>query len=192
MEVLCPVAGFRELDDDKRYLSLREYARVSAYLPLKVRPVPQEERRKLLSRIVVESALTEHPQMPQVQDEALWACLEILNSKLDSIIRMLAFPSDGHRELSFSKVNISAGGLSTPSFEAYSQDDIVEIRLMLPTAPCMLFHIYGKVVNCVETNQEYELFIEFTEIDDDIREQIAKFVFRRQREILRKKRSCAL
>ena len=183
------MAGFQELDEDRFYRSMREYARVSAYLPVKVRPVPEEERQNLLSRVVVEFALTEHPQMPQVQDEALWACLEILNSKLDSIIRMLAFPSDSHRELGFSKVNISAGGLSTPSTEPYAPDDPVEIKLMLPTAPAMLFYIYGKVVNCDKANQKYELCIEFTEIDDDIREQIAKFVFHKQREILRKKRS---
>jgi len=183
------VAGFGELDEDKFYLSLREYARVSAYLPVKVRGVPEEERQNLVSRVVVEPALREHPQMPQVQDEALWACLEILNSKLDSIIRMLAFPSDSHRELGFSKVNISAGGLSTSSKQAYAPNDPVEIKLMLPTAPCVLFYVYGKVVNCDGADQDYEVSVEFTDIDDDIREQIAKFVFHRQREILRKKRS---
>jgi hypothetical protein len=189
MEVLLRVAGFQELDEDALYLSLREYARVSGYLSVKVQTVPEEQRQNLRSRTVVESVLTEHPQMPQVEDEAVWACLQILNSKLDSIIRILAFPSDSHRELGFSKVNISAGGLSTLSNEAYAPNDPVEIKLMLPTAPFMLFYIYGKVVKCDGANQKYELCVEFTEIDDDIREQIVKYVFERQREILRKKRS---
>ena len=110
------MAGFLE-DEDKLYRSLREYSRVEAYLPVRIRPVSEEERQNIRSRIVIESALTEHPEMPQVEDEVLSACLQILNAKLDSIIRLLAFPSNSHRELDFQMVNISAGGLSTSSEE---------------------------------------------------------------------------
>lgn len=184
------MTGFEDLDEDKLFLSLREYARVSAYLPVRVRPVPEEERQSVRSRIVVESALTEHPDLPQVEDEALSTCLQILNSKLDAIIRMIAFPSDSPKGLDFSKVNISAGGLGTSSNEEYAPDDPVEIKLMLPTAPSMIFYVYGRVIKCDASNQKHELSIQFTEIDDDIREQIAKYVFHKQREILRKKRSC--
>jgi len=183
------VTGFEELDEDKLYRPLREYARVTAYLPIRVRPVSEEERRNLRSRIVVESALTEHPEMPEIEDEALAACLQILNSKLDSIIRMLAFPSSNPRELDFAKVNISAGGLSIFSSGHHAPNDLLEIRLMLPTAPFMIFYIFGRVVRCEAAAQRYELSVEFVEIDDDIREQIAKYVFEKQREILRKKRS---
>jgi c-di-GMP-binding flagellar brake protein YcgR len=180
---------FQELDEDKSYRSLREYARVSAFLPVRIRPVLEEERESLRSRIVVESALTEHPELPEIEDEVLADCLQILNSKLDSIIRLLAFPSGSHRELDFAKVNISAGGLSTSSSECCALDDLVEIRLMLPTAPLMILYVYGKVVKCDAAPEKFQLCIEFTEIDDDIREQIEKYVFHKQREILRKKRS---
>ncbi|MGA2400630.1 MAG: PilZ domain-containing protein [Syntrophobacteraceae bacterium] len=182
------MAGFFE-DEDKLYRSLREYSRVEAFLPVRIRPVLEEERQNVRSRIVIESALTEHPEMPQVEDEILSACLQILNAKLDSIIRLLAFPSNSHKDLDFQMVNISAGGLSTSSDEVYSLDNLVEIRLMLPTAPFMIFYVYGKVIKCDPACQKYEVCVEFTEIDDDIREQIAKYVFHRQREILRKKRS---
>ena len=188
MEALRKMGFFLE-DEDKDYRSLREYSRVEAYLPVRIRPVLEEERQNMRSRIVVESARTEHPELPQLEDEVLSACLEILNSKLDSIIRLLAFPSNGNKELDFEMVNISAGGLSTSSSEAYAEGDLVEIRLMLPTAPYMMFYVYGNVVKCAPACQKHEVCIEFTEIDDDIREQIAKYVFHRQREILRKKRS---
>ncbi len=181
--------GFQELEEDNSYRSLREYARVSAYLPVRIRPVSEKERQSLRSRIVVESALTEHPEMPEIEDEVLSDCLQILNSKLDTIIRLLAFPADSPRELDFARVNISAGGLSTSSSECCALDDLVEIRLMLPTAPFMIFYVYGTVVKCDAASEKFQLCIEFTEIDDDIREQIAKYVFHKQREILRKKRS---
>jgi len=183
------VCGFQELEEDKLYGSLREYARVNAYLPVGIRSIHEDELRTLRSRIVIESAMTEHPEMPEVQDEALSACLQILNSKLDSIIRMLAFPSDSPRELDFLRVNISAGGLATTSADCHALDNLVEVKLILPTAPSMIFYVYGKVVKCEAAEQKFELFIEFTEIEDDIREQIAKYVFHKQREILRKNRS---
>ncbi len=188
MEALPKMAFFLE-DEDKDYRSLREYSRVEAFLPVRIRPVLEEEQQHIVSRIVVESALTEHPELPQLEDEVLSACLQILNSKLDSIIRLLAFPSNGNKELDLEMVNISAGGLSTLSTETYAEGDLVEIRMMLPTAPYMMFYVYGNVVKCAAACQKHEVCIEFSEIDDDIREQIAKYVFHRQREILRKKRS---
>jgi len=181
--------GFQELDEDISYRSMREYARVNAFLPVRIRPVLEEERQGLRSRIVIESAMTEHPEMPEIENEALSACLHILNSKLDSIIRLLAFPSNSNRELDSARVNISAGGLSISSSRLYALDDLVETRMILPTAPSMIFYIYGKVVKCDAAGEKFELCIEFTDIDDDIREEIEKYVFHKQREILRKKRS---
>jgi c-di-GMP-binding flagellar brake protein YcgR len=171
---------------------MREYARVSAFLPVRIRPVLEEERQGLRSRIVIKSAITEHPEMPEIQDEALSACLHILNSKLDSIIRLLAFPPNSDRELDFARVNISAGGLGTSSSQLYALDDLVETRLILPTAPFMVFYIYGKVVRCDAACEKFDLCIEFTEIDDDIREEIVKYVFHKQREIMRKQRNSEL
>ena len=183
------MAGFQESESDKLYRTQREYSRVDAYLPVRIRGVSAEELEIVRSRIVIESALTEHPEMPELENEQLSACLNILNAKLDSIIRLLAFPSNSHKELDFEMVNISAGGLALLSSESYGFEDLVEIRLMLPTAPFMIFYIYGNVVKCDPACKKYEVCIEFTEIDDDIREHIAKYVFHRQREILRKQRS---
>lgn len=179
---------FGDLDDDRQFLSMREYARVTGYLPVRIRAVPEEEMQGLSSRIVVESTFAEQPEMPEVEDPALAACLRILNSKLDTIIKMLAVESSC-KEMDVTKVNISDGGLRLVSTVSYSRDDFVEIRLMLPTAPSMIFYIYGKVVSCDVVGESSELSVAFTDIDDDIREQIAKYVFHKQREILRKKRS---
>ncbi len=183
------MGDYRESDEDMLYRSLREYSRVEAFLPVRIRRLEKEELGGARSRIVVESALIEHPEMPDLEDEQLSTCLQILNAKLDSIIRLLAFSSNSHKELYFELVNISAGGLALKSCEGFEVDDPVEIRLTLPTAPFMIFYVYGNVIRCEAACQQYEVCIEFSEIDDDIREQIAKFVFHRQREVLRKKRS---
>ncbi|MDR3570006.1 MAG: PilZ domain-containing protein [Syntrophobacteraceae bacterium] len=180
--------GFRDLEEDREFLSLREFARVTGYLPVSVRAVAEEQRPGLTSRIVIESVFTEHSEMPEIEDKALFACLQILNSKLDAIIKMLALNSNC-KEMDLAKVNISDGGLRIASTVNYSRDDFMEIRLMLPTSSSMIFYIYGKVVSCEAVGENIELSIAFTDIDDDIREQIAKYVFHKQREILRKKRS---
>ncbi len=180
---------FESEEGSAGYRSLREYSRVEAFLPVRIRRITAEESEAARSRTVIESALTEHPEMPQLEDEQLSTCLQILNSKLDSIIRMLAFPTASHNELDFEMVSISAGGLGILSGEPYEVDDLVEIRLVLPTSPFMIFYVYGNVVKCEPVCQKHELGVEFIEIDDDIRENIAKYVFHRQREILRKKRS---
>ena len=41
----------------------------------------------------------------------------------------------------------------------YSREDLVEIRLMLPTAPSMIFYIYGKVVSCDAVGESNEEFV---------------------------------
>jgi len=182
------MSAFMEDEEEALYRSLREYSRVDAFLPVKIRELSMEELKTARSRMVVESVLTEHPELPDVEDEQLSACLHILNAKLDSIIRSLAFPADSHKEMDFKMVNISAGGLSLKSGEDFETDRPVEVRVMLPTAPLIIFYIYGHVVKCESSCEKYKVCIEFSDIDDDIREEIAKYVFHRQREVLRKKR----
>jgi len=59
---------------------------------------------------------------------------------------------------------------------------------MLPASPFVVYYLYGEVVKSEALGDLWQHSIEYTEIDEDIREQIAKFVFERQREIIRKKR----
>jgi hypothetical protein len=179
---------FEDFEDDREFLSLREYARVTGYLPVNIRALTEAERLSLASRMVFESVSLETQPLPEIEDQPLSACLKILNSKLDSIIRMLSFESCG-KEMDMAKVNISDGGLRILAPGTYTQNCDVEIKLMVPTAPSMIFYIYGKIVSCQPVGDGSELCIEFTDIDDDIREHIAKYVFHKQRELIRKKRS---
>lgn len=178
----------KESDVENYYRSLREYSRVDGFLPVQIRVVEEEMRSSIRSRTSVESALTEHPEMPEPEDHVVAECLRVLNSKLDTIIRMLAFQTRDYMSLKIEEINISAGGLSTFVNEAIGPGALVEIRLVLPTSPYIIFYIYGNVVKCEQARDRFMVSIGFTEIDEDIREQIAKYVFERQREILRKKR----
>jgi len=175
-------------EEDKYFRTLREYSRVDAFLPLNIRLVENEELPTIRSRTALESAIPELSPMPEPEDEVLAECLHILNAKLDAILKILACQTSGCNTLCLRPVNISAGGLCVSTSEAFQSGDIVEIRLMLPSAPYVAYYLYGEIVNSDQVDDVWQNSIEYTEIDEDIREQIAKFVFEKQREILRKKR----
>lgn len=178
--------GTMQTDDDK-YVQLREFSRVDATLPMEIRVVPVEERRNLRSRTSIESAITELQALPEVEDRALSECLRIINAKLDTIINMVTVQSREGGTLRLSPVNISAGGLRIVLHNEYCVGDVLEIRMMFPTLPYAIFYIYGDVVRTENTEDgKIKTSIEFTVIEEDIRDKIAKFVFEKQREVLRK------
>jgi hypothetical protein len=174
--------------EEERYRGMREYSRVDAYLPFSVRRVPLVDKDCVRSRMSVESVLTEHPELPEVQDVALSECLRIINSKLDAIIEVLSLQSREHSIMRLQNVNISAGGICVAHEEDFAPEELLEIRLVLPSVPYAVMYVYGLVVKSQPIDDGSITSIEYTEIDEDIREQIAKFVFERQREILRKKK----
>lgn len=176
-------------DEEAKYRSLREYSRVDGHLPIHISAVPENRHSMAWSRTSLEAALTEHQEMPEVSDRVISECLNIINSKLDTIIRMLAFQSKDYCSLQLEEVNISAGGLSVATGELIECGTLVEIQLMLPTAPYLILYIYGNVVRSEPEGERNRVWVYFTLIDEDIREHIVKYVFERQREILRKKRN---
>lgn len=180
--------SFMDSDEEKLYRPLREYSRVDACLPVRIRAVPEEERQNVRSHITYESLVTQFAEMPEPEDRVLAECLQILNAKLDSILRMLAQSDKNGNGLDLVQVNISGGGLSMRTAESFPVGQLVEIRLVLPIAPLNVFYLYGVVVKCDEACGMFQTYVEFTIIEEDIREQIAKYVFNRQREVLRKKR----
>lgn len=174
--------------EEAKYRSLREYSRVDGHLPINISVVPEDREALAWSRTSLEAALTENQEMPEPNDRVLAECLRIVNTKLDTIIRMLAFQTKEYCSLQLEEVNISAGGLSVTTADMIECGSLVEIRLMLPTAPYIIFYIYGKIVRAEPEGERFRVWVYFTLIDEDIREHIVKYVFERQREILRKKR----
>lgn len=174
--------------EDQDYRGMREYSRVDSYLPVEIRRVPLEQKAALRSRTAVESVLTDFQSFPDVEDnQALSECLKILNTKLDTIINILTLQRTDYSRLKFTQVNISAGGLSAPVDMSFQPGETVEIRLMLPSVAYIVFYVYGEVIRSEPDDKgSYLTSVEFTEIDEDIRDRIAKHVFEKQREILRK------
>ncbi|MFP5214212.1 MAG: PilZ domain-containing protein [Acidobacteriota bacterium] len=175
--------------EDEKYRSMREYSRVDAYLPMELSRVSESDRERVRSRTSVECLLPEIQALPELDDHILSESLKIINSKLDTIIKLLTAQNSRIDALTYKNVNLSAGGLSMDLGERFRPGELVEVRIMFPSETYLIFYVYGEVLNCEEREPgTYHISVEFTEIDEDIRDRIAKYVFERQREVLRKKR----
>jgi hypothetical protein len=173
---------------DSSEKNLREFSRVDAVIPLEVRLISPEECRNLRSFIAGETTLPEYQIPPEVDDIILAEWLKMLNAKLDAIIGLL---SDTHEKVTVTSqkmVNISGGGLSFDSTDRYQMGDVLEMKLMLPIIPSYTLYVYGEVVNVRTEDDINQTAVKYITIDDEIRDHIVKFVFKTQRDIIRKKR----
>ena len=86
------------------------------------------------------------------------------------------------------KVNISGGGISFNTGKSFFPGDILEIKVMLSMQKPSAFFLYGEVVELAKINAGYDTSVQFVGIDDFVRDEIIRFVFETEREILREKR----
>jgi hypothetical protein len=168
--------------------NLREFSRVDAVVPLEVRLISPEERQNIRSFIAGEASLPEYQIPPEVDDIVLAEWLKMINAKLDAIISALADQNEKVPIISQKLVNISGGGLSFDSAEKYESGDLLEMKIMLPITPVYTLYIYGEVVDVRAKDNQYHTAVKFVTLDDEIRDHIVKFVFKTQRDFLRKKR----
>lgn len=168
---------------------MREYSRVDAHIPLQVRLVPEAELQSLWSRTSAEAASVLPEPLPDLEDSKLNDCLKVINTKLDAIIDLLTHKNREVYALVPVPVNISGSGMSFLTTEHFEPGDVLELKMMIPTSGDTVYYVYGEVVKLSEaTDGRNAVFVKFNVIDEDIRDQIVRFVFEKQREDLRKKK----
>lgn len=168
-------------------INKREYSRVEAYIPLEYKLIDSKQKNFIRSRVSGETNLAEFKFLPDHDDQLTNDALKIINAKLDLIIKMMTIAHDGFGSLPLVKVNISGGGISFNSGEQFSVGDILEMKAMLTLQSPIAIFLYGEVVD-VNKNADYDTLVQFIAIDDFIRDEIIRFVFEREREIIREKR----
>jgi hypothetical protein len=190
----------------------REYSRVDAYVGMECRRLEPEEIDKVRSRISGEASLAElassicrssasPPQklrsdgypcgfegLPEIEDPRLANWLQLLNAKLDAVIRMLSIQQEGFLRLPFLRINIGGGGLKFETREQYAVGNILEIKMMLSPHRPVAMYVCGEVVSVDARGGSSEVAVKFVLIDDEVRDEIVRFVFEKEREILREKR----
>ncbi len=172
---------------DESLANRREYSRVEAYVPFDIRVVPPEEHTAIWSRVSGDTIL-ECATPPDIEDKILAAWFKMINAKLDLITNTLTLQHEGFYSLPVQCVNISGGGLSFFSKTKYEMGDILEIRMILSMLRSIALYIYGKVVQVRSQGADHQISVKYVAMDDEIREAIIKFVFHRERQIIREKR----
>ena len=178
------------MGNDVQRKNRREFCRVEVCIPFACRLVPLEERKKIRSHISGLSVSAGHETLPEVKDPAIAQWLNLLNSKLDTLIRLLTLEREGFDTLPFECVTIGGGGLRFASKEKYQRGDMLEIKLVLfPLNPIALY-VYATVfsVSDITPDGDYGTAVQFTMMDNAIQDEIIRFVFEQEREILRDKK----
>jgi hypothetical protein len=119
----------------------------------------------------------------------LWKKLISIEAKLNLILEKLIQNSDGfnqaqNRQLSLSEEDIR---ILTPDF--FAVGDFVEIKMLLPVNTPVWIILYGRVSQARSiTSEQNEIWIQFSEMADDVKQIIGYYLLNRQREIVRKLR----
>lgn len=168
----------------------REYSRVEAYIPFECRMVSPEEKVHIYSEIAGNIASAELSSVPEKTEYdpvfGEWAL--ILNSKLDTIIRLMTLQGEGFLGLPFKCINISGGGMKFLLQQEIPIGEILEIKTMLAKRQSIALRIYGEVVKCEQAESGYMISIRYVQMDDAVRDEIIHFVFEREREIIRERK----
>jgi len=172
---------------EEKYKKMREFSRVDAVIPLGVRLVSQEEKQRIKAKILGEVSFPNAP-FDEPADKALAQWIKIINAKLDYLINLWSFKEEGFSSLPITEVNISGGGMSFIYDLPYNKGDILELKTVLEAPSPVALFLYGEVVKCEPVNNAYRVAVKFVNIEEDIRDYIVRFVFHRQRQLLRQKR----
>jgi c-di-GMP-binding flagellar brake protein YcgR len=132
-------------------------------------------------------------EIPYTHDSQTNQDIWELNRKLDLIIYL--FLADDFKELMHSSpkdVNISAGGIRFISQTTLDVMDIIELHMILPMSPLLYIRLVAEVIRvktlAVDGKEQHSIVARFLHMDPETKEDIVHYIFKRQREILRRRR----
>jgi len=167
----------------------REFSRITTLLPLAVRVISPEEWDVSHAKLFGETAYSEHSALlPEISDAHLSLWLKTINAKLDTIMSILTLSQAGFDSLAPHYVTISASGMALFLENDIPPDACLEIKALLFSLSPVALQIYGKVLTVKKHDNRYRIAVKFSSMDDQIRNEIVRFVFEKEREMLREKR----
>ena len=176
----------------------RQDFRVEDLLPMRDKPITPEvfefEKRHigirsrqsaLLRNMVGNDIFSGAPAVNQ-EDSEVARVFEALDAKLNYLIGVNMLNDANRNDLDERPVNISATGMSFVSTHAYKEGDYTEVTLMLPALPPMVMELLGAICRSGERpDGRFDVGIVFHFRCDDEQDQMARYVFRRHREMIR-------
>ncbi len=109
-----------------------------------------------------------------------------IDNKLEEMLTFLRSEEDTSDLFSVKAVDVSGGGLSFFSKETYPEETLFYIMGAIRESFYKVdFAAIGKIVSKENTPEGFIYGVHFVTIDEDIREDIIKFVFEREREMIK-------
>jgi hypothetical protein len=119
----------------------------------------------------------------------LWKKLISIDAKLNSILEKLIQNSDGFNQAQNRQVSISEEDMRVLTSNDFVTGDFVEIKMLLPVNTPVWIILYGRVLHVgIVTSEQHEIWIQFSEMADDVKQIMGYYLMNRQREIVRKLR----
>ena len=168
-------------------LNKRAFPRRSTVMPLEVRRLPPAEREDLTCRISTDLIVIDDTPLSPVENERLNLWLNMINTKLDFLIRMTPSKEEIVVTVGIEPLNISGNGMSLVTKDEFSRGDVLEIRIVLQSYPSKVLQLYGEVVrvDCApDMFDSHILGIKFLGMTDAVRDEILKFDFKKHRQRL--------
>lgn len=165
----------------------RAFPRMSTVMPLEIRRLSSTEMEGRTCRISTDLIVIDDAPLPPVENERLNLWLNMINTKLDYLIRTAPLKKEVVVSVGFEPLNISGNGMSLATNEEISIGDVLEIRIVLQTYPSKILHLYGEVVrvdDALDISGTHILGIKFLGMSDAVQDEILKFDFKKHRQRL--------
>ena len=130
-------------------------------------------------------------------DSPTWRAIALLDQKLDYLISLLQTDNRSH-DADFIRcgVNVSGSGIRFPSQQMYKKGDLLWIAIMFPISPPLRVEAVAQVARAAKSAKLEEklpgaiidVSSKFIAINPQDKEEILRYTFQRQREVLRARR----
>ncbi len=118
------------------------------------------------------------------ENPKLYEFLFDINQKLNILLNHMA-GKNGFNMPEAREVNISGGGLRFFSTERFNSGDKLFLKTFLPTH-ARVIKIKCEVVRSIPTGDgKYEIAVKYLDMDEPTRDKIIKYIFAKQRQLLR-------
>jgi hypothetical protein len=171
----------------------RRYARVDDLLRVDYRKISQKEYERyegnpdgIFKNIFGEPLMV--PEIEEIDLELLYKLIYQANQKMDRILEILESKDTArYASVGTEYVNISGSGMSFIANQSFSIGDILALKVFLPLVSNTSMTVLGKVMSSTELSPKegYRTAVHFIGLSGEDREMIIRYVFKRQRELLR-------
>ncbi len=182
------MADNSKVDNSER----REFVRIDDTIGLEANLVDPAKRKSVRARELLMPAPLERllSKDYETEDSKTLRYLAAINSKLDLLIKHLVSDYSSLEGFDNQSVNLSACGINFPMSVKPDEGDLVEIKMLLPGSPPVSICAYAEVLRAEGPKEsgKYDVAAKFISMGEDIQEEIVRYIFDRQRELLRAKR----